>query len=66
MKLADLQHNEKFLLSQIQELEEEIIILLQNILTKKVILQHDKYSEQICIYRNQLLETRKQIKQWKI
>ena len=66
MKLADLEHNEKFLLSQIQELEEEIIILLQNILTKKVILQHDKYSEQINIYRNQLLETRKQIKQWKI
>jgi hypothetical protein len=66
MELADLEHNEKFLLSQIQELEEEIIILLQNILTKKVILQHDKYNKQICIYRNQLLETRKQIKQWKI
>jgi hypothetical protein len=66
MELADLEHNEKFLLSQIQELEEEIIILLQNILTKKVILQHDKYSEQISIYRNQLLETKKQIKQWKI
>lgn len=66
MKLADLEHNEKILLSQIQELEEEIIILLQNILTKKVILQHDKYQKQILIYRNQLLETRKQIKQWKI
>jgi hypothetical protein len=66
MNLSDLQHNEKFLLSQIQELEEEIIILLQNILTKKVILQHDKYSEQICIYKNQLEQTKKQIKQWKI
>ena len=66
MELADLEHNEKFLLSQIQELEEEIIILLQNILTKKVILQHDKYNKQICIYRNQLSETKKQIKQWKI
>ena len=66
MELADLEHNEKFLLSQIQELEEEIIILLQNILTKKVILQHDKYSEQINIYRNQLKQTKKQIKQWKI
>ena len=66
MKLSDLQHNEKFLLSQIQELEEEIILLMQNILTKKVILQHDKYNKQICIYRNQLSETRKQIKQWKI
>lgn len=39
---------------------------MQNILTKKVILQHDKYSEQINIYRKQLLETKKQIKQWKI
>jgi len=66
MKLADLEHNEKFLLSQIQELEEEIIILLQNILTKKVILQHDKYLKQISIYKNQLSETKKQIKQWKI
>jgi hypothetical protein len=66
MKLSDLQHNEKIISLEIQELEEEIILLLQNILTKKVILQHDKYSEQICIYRNQLLETRKQIKQWKI
>ena len=66
MELTDLVHNEKFLLSQIQELEEEIILLLQNILTKKVILQHDKYSEQINIYRKQLEQTKKQIKQWKI
>lgn len=66
MELADLVHNKKFLLSQIQELEEEIIILIQNILTKKVILQHDKYQKQISIYRHQLLETKKQIKQWKI
>jgi len=66
MKLADLEHNEKFLLSQIQELEEEIIILMQYILTKKVILQHNKYLNQICIYKNQLQQTKKQIKQWKI
>jgi hypothetical protein len=66
MKLADLQHNEKFLLSQIQELEEEIILLMQYILTKKVILQHDKYDKQISIYKNQLEQTKKQIKQWKI
>jgi hypothetical protein len=66
MKLADLQHNEKFLLSQIQELEEEIILLMQYILTKKVILQHDKYLKQISIYKNQLEQTKKQIKQWKI
>jgi len=66
MKLEDLQHNEKFLLSQIQELEEEIIILMQYILTKKVILQHDKYLKQISIYKNQLEQTKKQIKQWKI
>ena len=66
MNLADLEHNAKIISLEIQELEEEIIILLQNILTKKVILQHDKYSEQICIYRKQLLETRKQIKEWKI
>ena len=66
MKLSDLEHNEKFLLSQIQELEEEKILLMQKMLTKKVILQHDKYQKQICIYRHQLLETKKQIKQWKI
>ena len=66
MELADLQHNEKFLLSQIQELEEEIVLLMQNILTKKVILQHNKYSEQISIYKQQLEQTKKQIKQWKI
>ena len=66
MELADLQHNEKFISLEIQELEEEIIILMQIIQTKKTILQHDKYQKQICIYRNQLSETRKQIKQWKI
>jgi hypothetical protein len=66
MELSDLEHNEKFLLSQIQELEEEIILLMQKILTKKVILQHDKYQKQISIYRHQLSETKKQIKQWKI
>ena len=66
MELEYLQYNEKILLSQIQELEEEIILLMQNILTKKVILQHDKYLKQISIYKNQLEQTKKQIKQWKI
>lgn len=66
MELADLEHNEKFLLSEIQELEEEIILLMQNILTNKTILQHDKYLNQISIYSKQLEQTKKQIKQWKI
>ena len=66
MKLEYLKHNVKIISLEIQELEEEIILLMQYILTKKVILQHDKYSEQICIYRNQLSQTKKQIKQWKI
>ena len=66
MELEYLQDNEKFLLSQIQELEEEIIILLQIIQTKKTILQHDKYLKQISIYKQQLDQTKKQIKQWKI
>jgi hypothetical protein len=66
MNLEYLKHNEKFLLSQIQELEEEIILLIQKILTKKTILQHDKYDKQISIYKNQLEQTKKQIKQWKI
>ena len=66
MELEYLQDNEKFLLSQIQELEEEIIILLQIIQTKKTILQHDKYLKQISIYKQQLEQTKKQIKQWKI
>lgn len=66
MELEYLKSNEKFISLEIQELEEEIILLLQNILTKKVILQHDKYSEQINIYRKQLEQTKKQIKQWKI
>jgi hypothetical protein len=66
MELEDLLHNKKFLLSQIQELEEEIILLMQNILTKTFILQHNKYLEQINIYRKQLEQTKKQIKQWKI
>ena len=66
MELADLEHNEKFISLEIQELEEEIVLLMQNILTKKTILQHNKYSEQICIYKQQLEQTKKQIKQWKI
>jgi len=66
MNLEYLKHNEKIISLEIQELEEEIILLMQLILTKKVILQHDKYQKQILIYRNQLLETKKQIKKWKI
>jgi hypothetical protein len=66
MNLEYLEHNAKFISLEIQELEEEIILLMQNILTKKVILQHDKYSEQINIYKQQLKQTKKQIKQWKI
>jgi hypothetical protein len=66
MELADLVHNEKFISLEIQELEEEIILLMQNILTKKTILQHDKYLNQISVYSKQLSETKNQIKQWKI
>jgi hypothetical protein len=66
MSLADLEHNAKIISLEIQELEEEILILMQNILTKKVILQTDKYRKQILIYKHQLSETKKQIKQWKI
>ena len=66
MNLEYLQHNEKIISLEIQELEEEIILLMQYILTKKVILQHDKYNKQISIYKNQLEQTKKQIKQWKI
>jgi len=66
MELEYLKHNVKIISLEIQELEEEIIILMQYILTKKVILQHDKYIKQISIYKNQLEQTKKQIKQWKI
>jgi hypothetical protein len=66
MELEYLKHNVKIISLEIQELEEEIILLMQNILTKKVILQHDKYLKQISIYKNQLEQTKKQIKQWKI
>jgi hypothetical protein len=66
MNLEYLEHNAKFISLEIQELEEEIILLMQNILTKKVILQHDNYLEQINIYKQQLKQTKKQIKQWKI
>lgn len=66
MNLEYLEHNKKFISLEIQELEEEIILLMQIIQTKKTILQHDKYSEQINIYRKQLEQTKKQIKQWKI
>jgi hypothetical protein len=66
MELSDLEHNEKIISLEIQELEEEILILMQNMLTKKIILQTDKYRKQIFIYKHQLSETKKQIKQWKI
>ena len=66
MNLEYLEHNAKFISLEIQELEEEIVLLMQNILTKKVILQHDKYLNQISVYSKQLEQTKKQIKQWKI
>tara|TARA_R110000868_G_scaffold106830_4_gene292679 strand:- start:3532 stop:3732 length:201 start_codon:yes stop_codon:yes gene_type:complete len=66
MELEYLKRNEKFILIGIQELEEEIILLMQIIQTKKTILQHDKYLKQISIYKQQLVQTKKQIKQWKI
>ena len=66
MNLEYLKHNEKFISLEIQELEEEIILLMQNILTKKTILQHNKYENQIIVYSKQLEQTKKQIKQWKI
>ena len=66
MELADLMHNEKFISLEIQELEEEIILLMQTIQTKKTILRINKYENQISVYSKQLSETKKQIKQWKI
>jgi hypothetical protein len=66
MKLSDLEHNAKIISLEIQELEEEILILMQNMLTKKIILRVDKYKKQIFIYSHQLEQTKKQIKQWKI
>ena len=66
MKLSDLEHNSKIISLEIQELEEEIILLMQNMLTKKIILRVDKYKKQIFIYKHQLEQTKKQIKQWKI
>lgn len=65
-RLLDLEHNAKFISFEIQELEEEIILLMKKLQTKKVILQHDKYQKQILIYKHQLSETKKQIEQWKI
>ena len=65
-KRTDLVFNEKFLLAQIQELEEEIILLMQELPTNKTILQHNKYENQISVYSKQLEQTKKQIKQWKI
>ena len=66
MNLEYLKHNEKFISLEIQELEEEIILLMQKLQTKKTILQHNKYLNQISVYSKQLSETKKQIKQWKI
>jgi len=66
MKLSDLQHNEKIISLEIQELEEEIILLMKNMLTKKILLRVDKYKKQIFIYTHQLQQTKKQINEWKI
>ena len=62
-KRTDLYTNEKFIFSQIQELEEEILILMNEVQTNKVILQIDKYQKQIDIYYNQLINTTNQIKE---
>jgi len=53
MELEYLKHNVKIISLEIQELEEEIILLMQLISTNKTILQHDKYLNQISIYKNQ-------------
>ena len=66
MNLEYLKHNEKFISLEIQELEEEILLLMQNILTKDTILRINKYENQISVYSKQLEQTKKQIKQWKI
>jgi hypothetical protein len=66
MELADLEHNAKIISFEIQELEEEIILLMKNMLTKKILLRVDKYRKQIFIYTHQLQQTKKQIKKWKI
>jgi hypothetical protein len=66
MELADLEHNAKIISLEIQELEQEIILLMQNMLTKKILLRVDKYRKQIFIYTHQLQQTKKQIKEWKI
>lgn len=60
-KRTDLEINEAFLSLQIQKLEEEILILMQGVQTKKTILQIDKYREHIDIFFNQLIQTKKQI-----
>jgi hypothetical protein len=66
MKLSDLEHNEKIISLEIQELEQEIILLMKNMLTKKILLRVDKYKKQIFIYTHQLQQTKKQINEWKI
>lgn len=45
MNLEYLEHNAKFISLEIQELEEEIILLMQRMLTKKTILRVDKYQK---------------------
>ena len=61
MNLEYLKHNEKFISLEIQELEEEIALLQQNMITKKILLRIDKYRKQILIYSHQLEQTKKQI-----
>jgi hypothetical protein len=66
MELEYLEHNAKFISLEIQELEEKIILLMKNMLTKNILLQVDKYKKQILIYNHQLSEIKKQINKWKI
>ena len=61
MNLEYLKHNEKFISLEIQELENEIALLQQNMITKKILLRIDKYRKQILIYSHQLEQTKKQI-----
>lgn len=61
MELADLKHNAKFILLEIQELENEIALLHQNMITKKILFRIDKCRKQILIYSHQLNQTKKQI-----
>ena len=58
---CNLQHNKKFLLNHNQELEEDILILMNEIQTKKVILQINKLRQKIEFNNLQINFTNKQI-----